>query len=314
MTSHMTGLAFDVILIIGLIGLALEAVMGHTLFRSMVMFIVFSFTMALAWARLAAPDLALAEAAIGAGITGALVMMTYQSLLKENPAARPRPRGNARLSAPIAILAGGLVTAVGWSALGLGEAAGIGGRQAVDSLAQTGVDNPVTAVLVVFRGYDTLLELGVLLAALLSARAVALEDPLDTVTPASGDISVVANLQAVIVPFALVVAVYLLQSGTTNPGGAFQAGAVLAASAVLLMLSGQLRPHHRAGFLTRAATVACLVIFIITGYAMHWWGEGMLALPGTGAVYLIETSMAISVAVILARLVAGARGLRWKSK
>ena len=37
-------------------------------------FIVFSLLMTLAWARLAAPDIALAEAAIGAGLTGALLL------------------------------------------------------------------------------------------------------------------------------------------------------------------------------------------------------------------------------------------------
>jgi hypothetical protein len=38
------------------------------------MFIVFGLLMTLAWARLQAPDIALAEAAIGAGLTGALLL------------------------------------------------------------------------------------------------------------------------------------------------------------------------------------------------------------------------------------------------
>jgi uncharacterized MnhB-related membrane protein len=44
------------------------------LFKAVVLFIVFGLLMTLAWARLAAPDLALAEAAIGAGLTGALLL------------------------------------------------------------------------------------------------------------------------------------------------------------------------------------------------------------------------------------------------
>jgi energy-converting hydrogenase B subunit D len=39
-----------------------------------VLFIAFGLLMALAWVRLGAPDVALAEAAIGAGLTGALLM------------------------------------------------------------------------------------------------------------------------------------------------------------------------------------------------------------------------------------------------
>lgn len=42
--------------------------------RAVAMFIVFGLLMALAWARLGAPDIALAEAAIGAGLTGALLL------------------------------------------------------------------------------------------------------------------------------------------------------------------------------------------------------------------------------------------------
>ena len=41
--------------------------------RAIVLFIAFGLLMALAWARLAAPDIGLAEAAIGAGLTGALL-------------------------------------------------------------------------------------------------------------------------------------------------------------------------------------------------------------------------------------------------
>lgn len=54
-------------------GLALAA---QDLFRAVIMFIVFGLLMALAWVRLQAPDIALAEAAIGAGLTGVLLLDT----------------------------------------------------------------------------------------------------------------------------------------------------------------------------------------------------------------------------------------------
>jgi uncharacterized MnhB-related membrane protein len=44
------------------------------MFKSVVLLIAFGLLTALAWVRLAAPDIALAEAAIGAGITGALLL------------------------------------------------------------------------------------------------------------------------------------------------------------------------------------------------------------------------------------------------
>ena len=67
-------LAFDLLLIAALVWSAARALTVAELFRGVVLFIVFGLLMALAWARLGAPDIALAEAAIGAGLTGALLL------------------------------------------------------------------------------------------------------------------------------------------------------------------------------------------------------------------------------------------------
>ncbi|MEX2482715.1 MAG: hydrogenase subunit MbhD domain-containing protein [Gammaproteobacteria bacterium] len=68
------GLAFDVVLAAGLVWSAVSALLSRDLCRAVVLFIVFGLLMTLAWVRLAAPDIALAEAAIGAGLTGALLL------------------------------------------------------------------------------------------------------------------------------------------------------------------------------------------------------------------------------------------------
>jgi uncharacterized MnhB-related membrane protein len=67
-------LAFDAVLALALLGLAGGLLSSRDLFRAVILFIVFGFLMALAWARLRAPDIALVEAAIGAGLTGALFL------------------------------------------------------------------------------------------------------------------------------------------------------------------------------------------------------------------------------------------------
>jgi uncharacterized MnhB-related membrane protein len=66
--------AFDLLLAGSLLLLSWRALSSPDLFRAVVLFIVFGLVMALAWTRLAAPDIALAEAAIGAGVTGALLL------------------------------------------------------------------------------------------------------------------------------------------------------------------------------------------------------------------------------------------------
>lgn len=76
----MNGIAFDVLLAFALLWSALRALTASDLFRAVVLFIVFGLLMALAWARLNAPDIALAEAAIGAGLAGALLLDTVGHL------------------------------------------------------------------------------------------------------------------------------------------------------------------------------------------------------------------------------------------
>ena len=65
---------FDGLLMLTLLGLAWQALKSPDLFKAIVLFIAFGLAMALAWVRLQAIDIALAEAAIGAGLTGALLL------------------------------------------------------------------------------------------------------------------------------------------------------------------------------------------------------------------------------------------------
>lgn len=68
---------FDLLLAGALLWSGWRALSAPRLDRALVMFIVFGLLMALSWARLQAPDIALAEAAIGAGLTGALLLDAY---------------------------------------------------------------------------------------------------------------------------------------------------------------------------------------------------------------------------------------------
>jgi energy-converting hydrogenase B subunit D len=67
-------LGLDLLLGLTLVWLAWRILTLDALFEEAVLFIVFGLVMALVWVRLGAPDIALAEAAIGAGLTGALVL------------------------------------------------------------------------------------------------------------------------------------------------------------------------------------------------------------------------------------------------
>jgi uncharacterized MnhB-related membrane protein len=76
--------AFDLLLAFSLLWSGWRMLTTHRIDRAIVLFIAFGLLMALAWARLAAPDIGLAEAAIGAGLTGAL-LLDARGVLRRRP-------------------------------------------------------------------------------------------------------------------------------------------------------------------------------------------------------------------------------------
>jgi uncharacterized MnhB-related membrane protein len=74
------GLVLDTLLVVMLLWLVWAALAGPDLFRGIVLFIAFGLVLSMSWARLGAPDVALAEAAIGAGLAGALLLATWGRL------------------------------------------------------------------------------------------------------------------------------------------------------------------------------------------------------------------------------------------
>jgi energy-converting hydrogenase B subunit D len=71
---------FDLLVVATLVGLAFALLFVPGLYRAAVLFIVFGLVLALAWVRLGAFDVALAEAAIGAGLLGALIVGAVQQI------------------------------------------------------------------------------------------------------------------------------------------------------------------------------------------------------------------------------------------
>lgn len=78
----------DGLIIAALILLAWRVLQTPDIFKSVFLFIVFGLIMALAWVRLKAPDIALAEAAIGAGLTGVLLLDAARHFNRPRPAPK----------------------------------------------------------------------------------------------------------------------------------------------------------------------------------------------------------------------------------
>jgi uncharacterized MnhB-related membrane protein len=86
---------FDLLLVGALLWLARRALAAPDLFKGIVLFIALGMLTALAWVRLRAPDIALAEAAVSSGLTGALLLAAHGRLrraeraVEQNPPRRP---------------------------------------------------------------------------------------------------------------------------------------------------------------------------------------------------------------------------------
>ncbi len=303
---------FDLVLALLLLGLAWAAISSPSLKRGVVLFIAFGLLLALVWARLLAPDLALAEAAIGAGMTGALLL----TALRDEPPLKDRTRTLIirPLTGWVCLLAVLLTGVVGWAllqALARGDSIRLAGKVSAH-LAESGVSNPVTAVLLNFRAYDTLLELAVLLAAVLGILAL---NPARPGYRAAGPLF--AGLIRWLVPLLMVTAGYLLWVGAHAPGGAFQAGATLAAAAVLLRLGG----HAGAGLPgprgQRWILAGGLGVFLTVGLLMTMRGAAFLEYPAAWAgslILAIEIAATLAIATTLTVAYLGGRPTEWSSE
>lgn len=74
----------DILVVVILIILSIRIFSEASLFKSVVLFIALGLFVSFAWVKLAAPDIALTEAALGAGITGALLLDTVGHLRSRN--------------------------------------------------------------------------------------------------------------------------------------------------------------------------------------------------------------------------------------
>ncbi len=297
--------AVDLTLASLLLGLAAAATLTRDLKRGVVLFIAFGLLLAVVWARLRAPDLALAEAAIGAGVAGALLLAALRNEVAiEQP--RPSPVAVPPRALDMLILVLGATMAL--EAFRAADPARLA-SQAYAALDTSGVSNPVTAVLLNYRAYDTLLELAVILAAVLGVLSLA---PAQAAFRPAGP--VLSSLVRWLVPLLIVTSGYLLWVGGHAPGGAFQAGATLAAAAVLLRLGGMSRAGLPGNAMLRGVLGLGIAVLCAVGLLVVLAGQSVLQYPPAwagGLILLIETAATLSIAAALALAYLGGRPQGW---
>ena len=224
-------LAVDIGLALLILALAGWTIAVRDTFASVIGLVAYGLLLALVWVRLAAPDVALTEAAIGGGLTGALLISAAARLRRTEAAARAeRPGALARTLA--AVLAATVTAALVICVLALPDPAPTLAPAAVANLAATGVGNPVTAVLLAYRAMDTLLEAIVVLFALLGVWSLAPDRAWGGYPgpPRHADPDgILAWLARILPPIGIIVGLYIFWIGADLPGGKFQGATILAA-------------------------------------------------------------------------------------
>jgi multicomponent Na+:H+ antiporter subunit B len=154
---------------------ALATALLRDVLAAVVVFGAYSLGMAMLWVLLRAPDVGLTEAAVGAGV------MTPLFLLAIVRTTRPASdRVLARID-PVALCVAGvlgvglLLTVPALPAIGDPAAPAtthVSPYYLDNAYAETGMDNVVTAILVGYRGFDTLGEVTVVFAAAVAVLVV----------------------------------------------------------------------------------------------------------------------------------------------
>ena len=160
----------DIGLMLLVLGVAAWTIAVRDAFAAVIGFVAYGLLLALLWVRLGAVDVALTEAAIGSGLTGMLLLRAGARAKATQQTAAPPGKLLRPVAAVLcATIAAGLASLVLYPP---GPAPSLA-PVAAASLPATGLGNPVTAVLLAFRAFDTFLEKVVLLLALIGVWSLA---------------------------------------------------------------------------------------------------------------------------------------------
>jgi multisubunit Na+/H+ antiporter MnhB subunit len=294
------------------IGVAVWTIAARDLFAAVVGYVAYGLLLAFVWIRLYAPDVALTEAAVGSGVTGVLLITAGKRLgaLKSvAPEAQPG-RSFKLLTGVLAALVAGALGAVIMMLPDPPPSLAPQAAAATDS-AGAGLGNPITAVLMSYRSFDTMLEKIVLILAVVGVWSVGADKAWGG-SPAplrqSKPYAPMVFLAQMLAPVGVLIGIHIFWTGADAPGGAFQGGALLAAMWMVIMMARLAEPPRIDAQWLRLALVAGPAVFLITGLAGEVMAGSFFAYPHGLAkpiILSIEAFMLLSIATALPMLVAG---------
>lgn len=300
----------EVSLVAVVLGLGIWTIAVREAYSAAVGFVAYGLLVALIWVRLDAVDVALTEAAIGGGLSGVLLLGAAARLRGAQPMAAETPGRATRASA--AALSVLTSAALAGAVLFLPDFVPTLAPTVAAKAWATGLTNPVTNVLMVFRAMDTMLEKVVLLLAIVGVWSLASDNawgghpgPRHQADPHG----ILVFLARLLPPIGIVVGIYIFWTGADHPGGAFQGSAILASMWLLSMIAGLTDTPPVSSRKWRFILVVGPGLFLLVGVWGLWLGPGFLAYPLSLAKPLIlgiEVAMVLTIVATLGLLVAGA--------
>jgi multicomponent Na+:H+ antiporter subunit B len=274
---------------------------------------IYSLLSASLFVVLDAVDVALTEAAIGAGISTILILATVALTSDEEEAPRHTP-----LLPLVVVIATGAALIYGTLDMPhYGDPAApvhsyVASSYLHDTPADIGVPNVVTSVLASYRGYDTLGEVTVIFTAGIGVLALLgyRTRRRNSQGPGNRKLVVLRVMAKLFFPLILLFALYVLFHGDYGPGGGFQAGVIFATGIILYALAFGLGNAQRLiprAFL-RIMMAAGVLIYAAVGIESMLLGGKFLEYrvladdPVTGqhlGIMLIEVGVCITVASVV---------------
>ena len=265
--------SFRILLLIFLVLCALFVSFSKNLLVSVVIFMSYSLVMSIIWVLLESPDLAITEAAVGAGVTSVLFFITLKRISAIGKAhkdeqdeitreinARTGVRRFDRYYKGVAVVLGVaiifalLLNASNTPAFGKADNPynnEVSERYLEKAIEETGAVNAVAGMILDYRAFDTFGESCVLFIAAACVLVLLRDDKRDAAESATKDerFEPVSDtiLQAsakILFPAIMIFGIYILVNGHLSPGGGFSGGAIMGAGLILHVNALDIKRHR----------------------------------------------------------------------
>lgn len=276
----------DPLTLIGLLAMSLVALLTvvyhRKRLRALVTLGLVGLTVSMLFARFSAPDLALTQLVVE--VVTILLMLLVLNFMPDRTLSESSSLRRLR-DFCIAAAGGGLFATLSYAVLSRPYDNSLAQYYLANSVPGGGGTNVVNVVLVDFRGFDTLGEISVLaitaIAILALLSGVRLPRPRTDRTgrpwTAASEYMPLSLLARLMLPLALLVAVFIFLRGHNEPGGGFIAGLVTSVALVLLHVSyGQQWVEGRLKINYRKLAASGILIAGLTGLVSLLFGKPLL--------------------------------------